>query len=204
MPATPDRKVIGSAGEHFVCSVLAQRGWAAALTREGVADADILAVAGEQHGDAAAKRPMVEIQVKAIRHSHSPNPSWPMGGRWTVPAASDREWFVFVLLGESELVRPRCFVVPRDHVSAGCWIAHMSWLTDPDAAPGKRNTPVTNMRMGLNVVKRYEERWELLEKSTDAADVLLPPDYPALARERRIDFPTWHPWHKTFPECVQA
>ncbi len=39
-----DRKLVGAAGEHLVCSVLAQFNWAAALTREGVARTDVLAV----------------------------------------------------------------------------------------------------------------------------------------------------------------
>src|SRR5436309_541127 len=68
-----DTKVVASAGEHFVCSVLSQLGWAAALTREGVARADILAV----HADEL--RQMIEVQVKTI--SPSRKPGWPMGGK---------------------------------------------------------------------------------------------------------------------------
>jgi hypothetical protein len=42
-----DKKLTGSAGEHMVCGVLAQFNWAAALTREGVARTDVLAVNAE-------------------------------------------------------------------------------------------------------------------------------------------------------------
>ena len=42
-----DKKLTGSAGEHLVCGVLAQFNWAAALTREGVARTDVLAVNAE-------------------------------------------------------------------------------------------------------------------------------------------------------------
>ena len=38
-----DNKLIKSAGEHWVCSVLSRLGWAAALTRDGVERTDILA-----------------------------------------------------------------------------------------------------------------------------------------------------------------
>jgi hypothetical protein len=50
-----------SAGEHWVCSVLARNGWAAALTRDGLERTDILAVQV-----AADSRTPIEIQVKAL------------------------------------------------------------------------------------------------------------------------------------------
>ncbi len=40
----PDTKMPKSAGEHWVCSVLARLGWAVALTRDGLERTDILAV----------------------------------------------------------------------------------------------------------------------------------------------------------------
>jgi hypothetical protein len=39
-----DRKVIKSAGEHWVASMLARNGWAPALTRDALERTDILAV----------------------------------------------------------------------------------------------------------------------------------------------------------------
>src|SRR3954447_20445532 len=132
--AQVDRKLTGSAGEHFVCSALAQLGWAASLTREGVAHADILA------GHASSARRLIEVQVKTI--SHNPKPSWPMGAKWLAAGETDHEWYVFVLLARDMRARPRCFVVPRDHVVAGGWIAHEDWRTMPGVPAGKRNTPV--------------------------------------------------------------
>lgn len=49
-----------SAGEHWVCSMLAQHGWGAALTRDGLERTDILAVHTTAPG-----RPMIEVQVKS-------------------------------------------------------------------------------------------------------------------------------------------
>jgi len=189
MPARSDNKVVGSAGEHFVCSVLAQLGWAAALTREGVARADVLAV---HPGD---QRDMIEVQVKTI--SHNSRPSWPMGGTgWMSPSASEREWYVFVLLGSDERHRPRCFVVPRDHATAGAWMGHMGWLTDPAQPKGKRNTPIERLRAGIDLWERYEEQWGSLRSSAWTAPVLLPTHMRALIDEPRIEFPNWHPWRR--------
>src|SRR3954453_14406649 len=117
-----DQKLTGSAGEHFVCSTLAQLDWAASLTREGVGRADILAVRADM-GPEQPERPMIEVQVKSMRHHRKP--MWPMGARGITPAASAREWYVFVLLGKDVRGRPRCWVVPRVHAVAGAWIAHM-------------------------------------------------------------------------------
>jgi hypothetical protein len=77
---------------------------------------------------------MIEVQMKTITSG-----TWPLGSKGTVGALTDREWYVFVLLGRFP-ERPRTWVVPRDHVAAATWIAHMSWLTDPTANPG-RGTP---------------------------------------------------------------
>jgi hypothetical protein len=184
--AQVDRKLTGSAGEHFVCSALAQLGWAASLTREGVAHADILAV------HASSARRLIEVQVKTI--SHNRKPSWPMGANWLAAAETDHEWYVFVLLAADMRDRPRCFVVPRDHAVAGAWIAHEDWRTMPGIPAGKRNTPVVRGRMGLEVWVRYEERWDLLDESSYHAPVMLPPHYRQLLDEPRMNFPDWHPW----------
>src|SRR3954452_4813268 len=119
-----DQKLTGSAGEHFVCATLAQLGWAASLTREGVARAGILAVRADM-GARQPERPMIEVQVKTMRHHRKP--MRPMGARGITPVASAREWYVFVLLGKDVRYRPRCWVVPRHHAVAGLWITHMPW-----------------------------------------------------------------------------
>lgn len=182
-----DRKVVASAGEHFVCSVLSQLGWAAALTREGVARADILAV----HADEL--RQMIEVQVKTI--SPSRKPSWPRGGKWLESSASEREWYVFVLLASDPRMRPRCFVVPYDHATAGAYVGHQHWRTHPTAAPGKRNTPLGGQtRAGVDLWERYEEAWELLDQSAREVEVRLPAWVRDVMDEPRIGFPDWHPW----------
>ena len=127
-----DQKLTGSTGEHFVCSTLAQLDWAASLTREGVARADILAVRADM-GAEQPERPMIEVQVKTMRHHRKP--MWPMGARGITPAASAREWYVFVLLGKDVRDRPRCWVVPRVHAVAGAWIAHMHCSPNPAFRP---------------------------------------------------------------------
>jgi hypothetical protein len=42
-----DTKLLKSAGEHWLCGVLAGFGWAAALTRDGLERTDIVAVHSE-------------------------------------------------------------------------------------------------------------------------------------------------------------
>lgn len=58
--AVADMKMTKSSGEHWVCSMLSQYGWAAALTRDGLERTDILAVHTTQPG-----RPMIEVQLAA-------------------------------------------------------------------------------------------------------------------------------------------
>src|SRR6185295_6133299 len=62
-----DTKLTGSAGEHYVCSMLARYGCAASLTRDGLERTDVLAV----H---VVERHMIEVQVKAVRTG-----SWMLG-----------------------------------------------------------------------------------------------------------------------------
>ena len=74
-----DTKLSGSAGEHYVCSMLARIGWAASLTRDGLARTDILAV------QASAERRMIKVQVKTITAG-----MWPLGAKGTAGALSLR------------------------------------------------------------------------------------------------------------------
>jgi hypothetical protein len=139
---------------------------------------------------------MIELQVKT---ASGPTPNWPMGSRWLVPAESDREWYPFVLLGQTVQVRPRCFVIPHDHAVAAAWITHENWRTEPGIPAGRRNAPVIRARVGLRVFERYEECWDLLDIPTDEVPVLLPDSYRHLMREPRIGFPPWHPWSAAEP-----
>ncbi|HEX8207569.1 MAG TPA: hypothetical protein VF587_16015 [Solirubrobacteraceae bacterium] len=69
-------------------STLAQIDCAASLTREGVARVDILAVRADM-GAEQPERPIIEVQVRTIRHHRKP--MWPMGARGITPGASARE-----------------------------------------------------------------------------------------------------------------
>jgi hypothetical protein len=74
-PVVADRKMVKIAGEHFVCSELARHGWAAALTRDGLARIDVLAV-----DTLKPKRRMVQIQVTAAS-GESDKTSWMINSR---------------------------------------------------------------------------------------------------------------------------
>jgi hypothetical protein len=66
--------MIKTVSEHWVCATLARHNWAPALTRDGIARTDILAV-----GTHLADRPTVEIQVKTASDEGS-RPTWLLGG----------------------------------------------------------------------------------------------------------------------------
>src|SRR5690349_6114178 len=103
-----DTKLVKSAGEHWVCGVLSRLGWAAALTRDGVARTDILGAHSTTHQ-------MIEVQVKAA--SFDKQVRFFLGGKGCDPARSENEWYVLVALAREAWAQPRAFVVPRDHVA---------------------------------------------------------------------------------------
>ena len=187
-----DRKMTKTVGEHWVCATLARHGWAPALTRDGLARTDVLAV-----GTLLPDRPTVEIQVKTA--SDGSNPSWPLGDITRLTAESEHEWFALVLLPKLPLP-PRAFVVPRDHVCAATWIRHMDWLTDPCAPPGKRNAGLRGARIPLFVWQGYEDCWEQLGTPTSKVEVRLPRQFRQLAQDKRVGLPPRHPWNKTLPQ----
>ena len=188
-----DTKMTGTAGEHWVCSVLARLGWAPALTRDGLARTDILAV------DTLSKeRRMIEVQVKTAT-GDGPHTSWPLGTKSQQHAQSGQEWFVLVALPETEHQAPRSFIVPRDHVAAAAWIRHRHWLTEPGIPKGQRTAPIDRARVGIESWTRYENRWDLLRADTDKAPVLLPPRMRELALEERVGLPPGHPWTERLP-----
>ena len=190
----PDTKMTKSAGEHWVCSVLARLDWGPALTRDGLERTDILAVRSTE------TRRMVEIQVKAANARHrSESTNWPINAKAQQFALSEREWFVFVMLPISGWQAPRSFVVPRDHVSAAAWISHQDWRTEPSAVAGKRNAEVDAARLTLATWLRYEDRWDLLDNSAFDAPVLLPHRLRGLALEPRVGLPPNHPWTEHLP-----
>lgn len=173
--------------------MLAQHGWGAALTRDGLERTDLLAVHTTEPG-----RPMIEVQVKSLNYT-GPKSSWPLGTKAQMPAQSDREWFVLVLLGKTPADKPRSFVVPRDHVAAAAWIRHMEWLTEPGVPHGQRNVGPDRSRVEVQVFERYEDRWDLLCASAHEAAVLLLPGFWSLAQDRSVGLPADHPWRTRLP-----
>ena len=188
-----DTKMTKSSGEHWVCSMLSQYGWGAALTRDGLERTDILAVHTTAPG-----RPMIEVQVKSLNYV-GPNSSWPLGTKSQGPSQSDREWFVLVLLGRTPTDSPRSFVVPRDHVAAAAWIRHMEWLTEPGVPVGRRNVGPDRSRVEVPAFQQYENRWDLLLGSAHTAPILLPTRFWQLAQDPKIGLPADHPWRTKLP-----
>lgn len=187
-----DTKMTKSAGEHWVCSVLSRLNWGAALTRDGLERTDILAVRADD------SRQMIEVQVKTATGA-TDKTSWPLTSKSQLVSRTDHEWFVFVALPIDVHKGPRSFVVPRDVVAAAAWISHQDWLTSPDAEPGKRNAPVDRARVLLPVWVDYEDRWDLINRPTTEAPVLLPPRYRELALDIRVGLPAGHPWLANLP-----
>ncbi len=189
-----DTKQTKSIGEHHVASELARRGWAPALTRDGLERTDILAVKTE-----GLERHLVEIQVKTARGRDMKGISWPLGSKSQSPSRHDREFFVLVAVPTDLAQNPRTFVVPRVHVAAAAWIEHMNWLTDPNAPAGKRNAPVDRARVSLGTFTGYEGRWDLLEVVQSDVPVLLPPKYREFALSTRVGLPPKHEWCNGVP-----
>lgn len=190
-----DTKQTKTIGEHHVAAELARRGWAPAMTRDGIERTDILAVLTTD----PLRRP-IEIQVKTARGPRFDHISWPLGPKAQDPISAEHEFFVLVAVPDDFAVAPRCFVVPRRHLAAAAWIEHMRWLTDPTATPGKRNVGVDRARSMLSTFVRYENRWELLQHDQVEAPVLLPPEFRAWAQLQEVGLPLGHPWLHRLPD----
>ena len=190
-----DTKQTKTIGEHHVAAELARRGWAPAMTRDGIERTDILAVLTTD----PSRRP-IEIQVKTARGRRFDSISWPLGPKAQDPLSAEHEFFVLVAVPDDLSVAPRSFVVPRRHVAAAAWIEHMHWLTDPSAAPGKRNVGPDRARSMLRTFARYEDRWDLLERDQSKAPVLLPPEFREWVQLKEVGLPAKHPWCKKLPD----
>ena len=186
-----DTKLVKLAGEHWTCAVMARHGWGAALTRDGLEHADVLAV----H---SASRRLLEVQVKTA--SFMPRPNWRLNLKAQQPSKTDHEWFVLVALGQSRTDGTRGYVVPRDHDAAAAWITHENWRTEPGVPAGKRNAGVDQARVAATVFEKYVDRWDLLHEPTTAVPVLLPPEYRDLAPSDRVGRPPGHPWLRAIPD----
>lgn len=183
-----DNKQTKTIGEHLVAAELARRGWAPALTRDGIERTDILAV------HTSGERRLVEIQVKTATTPNWDKANWPLGLKSQQPSAHDREYYVFVAVPHDVEVAPRLFVVPRAHVAAAAWISHQDWLTEEGIPAGQRNASAASARVNLWVFENYENRWDLLFADETDAEVLLPPHYRNLALGTRVGLPDGHRW----------
>lgn len=177
-----------------MASELARRGWAPALTRDGLERTDILAVFTTPE-----KRRMIEVQVKTARESGAGLVNWPLGAKTQGPSQHEREYFVLVAVPDDLELPPRSFVVPRSHVAAAAWMEHMDWLTDPTIVVGKRNAPVDRARVKVAAFEGNENRWDLLLVDEDEAPVLLPSRFRDLAQDRRVGLPPQHSWNGRLP-----
>jgi hypothetical protein len=185
-----DRKLAKSIGEHYVCAVLAQLGWAASLTRDGLARTDILAARAEP----GLPRVLVELQVKTSTSYH--RHSWMLK---EVPLGEgEHEWYVLVAAGDPLSVGTRCFVLPRIHAAAASWIGHHSWLHDP-SAKRRRTTPIGQSRPTADDFLGYEERWDLLATPTSRVPVFLPRRMRGESARPEVGLPPGHPWLAGLP-----
>lgn len=190
-----DTKQTKSIGEHHAAAELARRGWAPALTRDGLERTDILAVYTE-----GADRRQIEVQVKTTRFSGD-RISWMLGVNSQKPSVHPREYFVLVAVPNDENLPPRNFIVPRDHVAAGAWIRHMDWLREPGIPAGKRNAGAEHARIAMWVFEAYENRWDLLHVDTPDIEILLPANFRDFAQEtERVGLPDDHPWKTALPQ----
>jgi len=189
-----DTKQTKTIGEHHVASELARRGWAPALTRDGLERTDILAVSTE-----GQRRRMIEVQVKTSRRANWKTMNWLVGAKAFIPSLHEREYFVLVGVLDDLSQAARSFVLPRAHLAAAAWIQHMDWLTDPSVEPGKRNTPIGLARVSMATLAGYEDRWDLLDLDEPVSPVLLPEHFRELAQQTRVGLPEGHPWRAELP-----
>jgi hypothetical protein len=189
-----DTKQTKTIGEHYVAAELARRGWAPALTRDGIARTDILAVLADHEA-----RPIVEIQVKTARGQQWKHISWQLGTNSQQASVAEHEFFVLVAVLDDLTVGPRAFVIPRTHVAAAAWIDHMHWLLDPTVEPGKRNVGPERARTAIETFEAYKDRWDLLESQQSSVPVLLPPRLREWALQQGVGLPEGHPWSNNLP-----
>ena len=181
-----DTKAVKSVGEFWTCCKLAMNGWAPALTRDGLERTDILAERSHAPFDVT----QISVQVKTSR-----NERWALNPAKIGSQRSLYEWFVLVGWNENEQTLSS-YIVPRNHVSAGAWLGHMRWLTDP-TAKRNRNCGPEQARMDVSVFGDYKDRWDLLLKPTSQTPILLPHElneFALIADASNSKLPEWHPW----------
>lgn len=184
-----DKKAIKSVGEFWTCTKLAMDGWSPALTRDGLERTDILA--------ARTVTPFavshIEVQVKTSTYN-----KWYLNPIKIGVSRDENEWFVLVQWNQ-EIQTLTSYIVPRNHVSAGAWLAHMQWLHEKDTKR-KRNCGVDQARIGTDVFDSYKERWDLLTQKTSSVEILLPSWMHETALREECKLPDWHPWSVDLPQ----
>lgn len=193
-----DKKLTKSIGESWVASMLARHGWATALTRDGLARTDILAVKTDDKD-----RRMIEIQVKTASVNDDSQPgkvSWPLGVNSQIPSHNQHEWFVLVAVPKSLTLSPRAFIIPRNVVSGAARIVHEAWLLGPSKQKRGRNASAKAARVSQDIWAGYEDKWELLDGDTDKAPILLPKSVWDDAQKHGVSAPAGHPWRDNLPK----
>ena len=76
----------------------------------------------------------------------------------------------------------------------------MSWLYDPAAAPGTRNSGIESARIGPEVWDRYADRWNLLADPAAEAPVILPGWMRDRIGSEGVGLPPDHPSHDGVPK----
>lgn len=189
-----DTQQLKSVAEHWVCSELARRGWAAGLTRDDLARTDVLAVSTLLPG-----RPTIDMQVKsATKLPTRGRVSWHFGKTASLFDETAREWFVLVVVPETP--EPLyAYLVPRDHVAAATHLYRRSLLVEPFGPPGKRDAGQDRGRTAEAVFDAYRDRWDLLGTPTVDVPVLLPQPLLKLIDDNRVGLPADHPWLRQRP-----
>jgi len=172
----------GTAGEYHVVAELSKRGWLATITIKNAPGTDVLA----QHVDTGR---LVAIQTKTSTASDS----FILGVKDETPTERDDAWYVLVRLRGLDQ-RPDFYVMPRNHVSAACFVSHRNWLVKPGRG-GRAHQDNPMRQIDQSDIQSYRERWDwLLEPAThvqyelpdwfgrDVADVGLPEGHPDAAR----------------------
>lgn len=168
----------GAAGEYFVAAELSLQGWLATVTIKNAPGTDVLA-------QRVLTGQVVAIQTKTASFGNQ----FQLNAKAEMPATTENEWFVFVKLHE-ELTRPTFYVVPKDVVAASVYAQHREWLS----RPGRKGQPHRDSAMRQVRAKHidgYRERWDLLDKPTSEAPLLVHEWYREVVTQ--FGFPPGHP-----------
>lgn len=168
----------GTAGEYHVVAELSKRGWLATITIKNAPGTDVLA----QHVDTGA---LVAIQTKTSTDSDS----FILSMKDETPTDKTDSWYVLVRLRGLD-ARPDFYVMPRNHVSAVCFVGHRNWLSKPGrGGRDRKDNPMRGIHQ--SEIQAYREQWDWLKRPATEVPYQLPEWF-----ERhvpRIGLPESHP-----------